>query len=279
METQKPKRPQFEAQIPRDEPETQMSTPKEQPFLPSVKVLCKDLPSHGVPYPQGAWITHRPYMFGEVKQISNSKLDNVNSYEYILEGVDCSFDKYKLTVPDVLYIGLLRKLSTLGTTEIIARYKCNKCDKPGQFIFKTDDLQFDDLKASKLPIVVDMSFGEVHFAPITVAEYLQLAKMDKVDDEISMYAVQAKNLKHDDAYKKFFNANPEDASLLLEVDNLLYHSLSPFVKHCQNETTKGVKCNHPIKVELDGGQALLMPFRRDQGPSKNKIRFGLEDER
>lgn len=281
MENQTQKKGRFEASIPMEERGMQTTTaPKEQPFLPEVKVPCTHLPSGGKPYPKDAWITHRPYMFGEVKQISASKLDNENSYEYILSGVECSFDKYKLTVPDVLYIGLLRKISTLGSTEIVARYGCNKCGKPGQFIFKTTDLEFDDLKAPKLPICVDMSFGEVQFSPMTVEDYLRMVKLDKGENEIALYAAQAKNLDFETAYNHFFNAQPGDSELLLEVDSLLYHSLKPFIKKCSNQLADGKEiCGNPIKVELDGGQALLMPFRRNEGATKNKIRFGVESER
>lgn len=276
MEPQQ-KKPRFEAQPPNFkgiEPSKEVKAD----FIPEIRVSTKDLPSRGIPYPEGSWIIHRPYMFGEVKKISQSKLDNKASYGYILSGVTCSFDKNLLTMPDVLYIGLLRKLSTLGSTEIIARYQCDQCGKPGQFIFKTDSLDFEDLNVPKLPIVVDMSFGEVHFSPMTIKDYLMMADKGKDQDEVALYAVQAKNMNFDEAYTRIFNASPEDAQLLLEVDKLLYHSVKPITKTCANLVDEK-PCGKHVKIELDGGQALLLPFRRDQGTAKTKIRFGLENER
>ncbi len=286
METESTKRTRFEATMPDigDEspqtPKIQQAPTKAANFLPEVKVMATELPSRGVAYPKGAWITHRPYMFGEVKKISQSKLTDESSYDYILEGVECSFDKYNLTVPDALYVGLLRKISTLGTSEIIARYeKCGKCGKPGHIIFKTTDIEFEDMNIPKLPIVVDMAIGEVHFSPMTVKNYLGMVKRGKEQDEVSLYAVQATNLKYDEAYKAFYNASPEDAQTLLEVDKYLFHSIKPLIKKCGNLISPDEICGNPIKIELDGGQALLLPFRRDQGTAKAKIRFGLENER
>ena len=285
------KRGRFEAQVPgmeSDNTQKPMQS-KQADFMPEIRVATKDLPSKGVSYPKDSWIKHRPYMFGEVTQISGSKLDTRTTYEHILSGVECSFDKSQLTVPDVLYIGLLRKISTLGSTEIVARYNCPKCKKPGQLIFKTDDLEFDELEVPKMPIVADMSFGEAHFSPMTVKDFLELADKHKESDEIALYAIQTRNMGFEEAYKKYYNANPEDSQTLIEIDRLLFHSLKPFTRKCTNllpmEKTEiggagaGSQCGHPIKIELDGGQALLLPFRRNEGPTKTKIRFGLEDER
>lgn len=286
MEKQTQKRPGFKAEMPTMEEETGVPTNAKDAaansFMPEIKVLTTELPSGGKAYPKDSWITHRPYMFGEVMQASGSKLDSDSTYKQILSGVTCSFNKQLLTVPDVLYIGLLRKISTLGTSEIIARYQCKKCKSPGQFIFKTTDLSFADLKVPKLPIVADMSFGTIEFMPMTIADYLKIASMKKGEDSIALYAIQAKNLEFDDAYKKFFNASPGDAAILTEIDSLLYHSLEPFDKKCGNIVNPGENetiCGNTIRVELDGGQALLLPFRRDEGPVKTKIRFGLENER
>lgn len=285
METETGKRSKFEATMPdieRETPQVLTPLPKTQPqqtFMPQIKVMAVDLPSKGIAYPEGAWITHRPYMFGEVKQISQSKLTDESSYDYILEGVEASFDKYELTVPDALYVGLLRKISTLGTSEIIARYdNCGKCGKAGHIVFKTTDIEFEDMNIPKLPIVVDMAMGEVHFSPMTVRQYLKMLK-GKEQDEVALYAVQAINLNYKEAYQAFFQASPEDAQTLLEVDKLLFHSIKPLTKKCGNLIAADNICGNPIKIELDGGQALLLPFRRDQGATKTKIRFGLENER
>ena len=130
-------------------------------FLPEVKMKVNGLPSRGIPYPNGASIKHRPFTFGEIKKISQSKLDTKEKFEFILSGIDCSFDKLDLTLPDFMYIGLLRKISTLGTTEGILVVKCPKCNKEHNERLEIGSakskIDFHDMKAPALPIIIEMS--------------------------------------------------------------------------------------------------------------------------
>lgn len=254
-------------------------------FIPKVTLHdVTKLPSRGLAYPKESMIQYRPFAFGEVKMVSGANFNTKQSYEFILEGIETSFDKKKLTIPDLLYVGLLRKLSTMGTTECIAKYQCNKCGKPGRLIFKTDDLEFDELKIPALPIVADFSFGTFKFGPLNVEKYFMILDKGLENNEVALYAaqVEAPLEKFDMIYKAFYKAETDDAIILTEVDKHLYHSLMPVKKKCKNQMNKPKDggqpklCGNAIDIELDGGQALIMPFRKREESIGNRIRFGVE---
>jgi len=254
-------------------------------FIP--KVTLHDvtvLPSKGLAYPEGATIQYRPYAFGEVKMVSGAKYNTKQSFEFILKGVETSFDKKLLTIPDLLYIGLLRKLSTMGTTECIARYECNRCNKPGRIVFKTDELAFEDLAVPGLPVTADFSFGTFSFTPLNVDKYFMILDKGMDTNEVALYAAQviAPAEKFDMIYKAFYKAETDDAMILQKVDKHLFHTLKPVLKKCTNqigEAKEGEnpkKCGNSITIELDGGQALIMPFRKREESTGDSIRFGVE---
>jgi hypothetical protein len=253
-------------------------------FVPVVEIAVEKLPSKGIAYPKGTQVQYRPFLFGEVKQLSGSKLSVKESYMHILKGVEASIDPMDLTLADVMYLGLLRKISTLGSTEIVARYTCEKCRKPSRIVFKTDEVEFDDIKAPGLPMEVDFSFGTVKFSPLTLRQFLDLYEAGKSEDDTALFAAQALEGDFEDLYKKFFNAGPSDSAMLMDVDQYLYHGLKPLTRPCPTlvDDPQGggqKRCGNRVEIELDGGQALLMPFRPDRGTQQNRIRFGVAGKR
>ena len=133
-------------------------------FLPEINLKVKELPSKSLPYPDNCEIKYRPYAYGEVKKISQSSMSMKEVYRTLLDGVECSnFDKFDLTLPDALFIGVLRKISTLGVTDVYIPYKCTKCNGTGKHIIKTDNLEFLDLEIPDLPVVAQLTNGEFEF--------------------------------------------------------------------------------------------------------------------
>jgi hypothetical protein len=251
-------------------------------FTPGVTLNdVTKLPSQGKAYPPGVSVRYRPFIFGEVYQISESKFTTREAYDYILTGVEVEgMDKLDLTLADVMYIGLLRKISTMGSSEIIAKYHCTKCGRPSSIVFKTTDIEFEDMQAPKLPIEGTFTFGKLKFSPITLRQYYILLEKGKPTDPVALYAVQSIGTEFDATYKTLFNVSTEDTRLLLEIDRYLNHGLKPLIKACpQKLDDAGTKCGARVEIELDGGQALLLPFRTDEQSTANRIRFGVEDER
>lgn len=245
------------------------------------------LPSRGIPYPKGFELSYRPFKFGEIKRISSSKNSTPRQmFEEVLSGVDCSFDKEDLTLSDILFIGLLRKISTLGTTDVILKYRCGKCKEVGNHRIKTDDLEFTDLLAdysddeAQLPVSVEFSWGEENFTPLTLKDYYRLLDNNLEHSEIAKFSMEASHYGEgwEERYKKFDDLEDlEDMRLLQEVEKLLYHELKPIEFEC-NIKVEGKVCGNKIHSELDGGQALILPFRERKVDVKGRIRLGSKVE-
>jgi len=249
--------------------------------LPRVNPTLSKFPSRSLAYAPGAEMQYRPYTFGEVKRLNQTKsLSTKQKFKEILKGVECNFHDMDITVGDALYVALLRKISTLGSTKVILKYKCGKCQKVGSHQMNTQDLEFDDMlkgysdDEAELPIVAEFSWGETSFMPCTLQDYYLLIDQDKENDEIALMAVQS-DMEFHEAYEKFDKITDfEDARILDEVDKLLYHALTPVKFKCRNKLSDDSLCENTITIELDGGQALVLPFREREVNVKGRIRFG-----
>lgn len=255
------------------------ATPVEQPSkllvsnIVQISISVAELPSKGISYPEKSHIQYRPYTFGEIKKVSQSKLDVKTSFKFILEGIETPFDIMDLTVGDFFYLGLLRRLSTLGSDKIILPYKCNGCGKVSKHIIETNSIGFDDMEAPLLPVQADFGERELEFNPLTLRGLFELIDLNKHDDEIALLAKQCSNIEFEEMYNFIDKAGPDDTALIQEVDKILYHSVSDVVFNCK-ETIDDKVCGRKNTIELDGGQALIMPFREGEKPIRSKIHFG-----
>jgi hypothetical protein len=235
-------------------------------FIPEVTLSLPQLPSRGIAYPKDAWIKYRAYSFGEIKKVNQERLNEKQTLEFMLSGVECSFDKKDITLADGLYIGLLRKISTLGTPKMVVQYTCVKCASHEKHVRDTD-FEFDDIKAPELPIKVDIKGQEYAFAPATLGKYFELCDEGKQKDDVALMAKQCTNHAYEDVYKMIYGLSVEDGIVMNEVDNYLYHGVKATQIQCS-------KCKFTQTIELDGGQALLIPFRVSEESAKSRIRFG-----
>ena len=157
---------------------------------------------------------------------------------------------------------------------------CEGCKKVSTTIVNSENLEFDDLDIPDLPVVVPLSDGkEYEFKPITVRQYFDLVKLGEQNNTMAMLAMSCENEDFDIALKKFFNVtNVEDAEMLQEVDKMLYHGVKDVENICKNkkynEDGTEVKCMRKTMLELDGGRALLLPFRERKESPRDRIRFG-----
>lgn len=249
--------------------------------IPDVNLKVKELPSRALSYPEGCEISYQPYSFGEIKRISKSKnMSMRKSLEEILSGVETSFDIDELTIADALYIGLLRKISTLGSNKVILRYMCGKCKQEGRHTIAVNELEFDEIlneyddKEACLPIEAEFTFGLVKFNPLRVCDYLKMIDSNVEDDVIAKSAYEADG-EFDERYKQFESIrNPQDAEILDTVDKMLFHGLKPVKFNCKNKLQTEKVCDNKVRLELDGGQALIMPFREREDNVKSRIRLG-----
>lgn len=247
--------------------------------LPQISITCDKLPSLGRSYPENTVIQYRPYTFGEIKKVSQSKLDTKSSLEFVLLGIETEFDKTLLTVGDFFYLGLLRRISTLGSDKVDLPYKCGGCKKISKHTTETTNIDFEEIKVPELPVIVEFSSREVEFNPLTIGSLFELIELGKHSDEIALLAKQVSNIEFDEAYNFINNANPTDSKLINEVDKLLYHSTKEVVFKCKEILSDKKICGHENKIELEGGQALLIPFREREESIGSKIHFGKSSTR
>ena len=239
--------------------------------LPRVNITVDSLPSKSLPYGKGAEIRYRGYTFGEIKSSNQSKLGPKDLFRTVLSGIETSFTKEMITVQDCLFLGFLRKISTVGSTDISIEVGCPKCDARTTFALDlSKDIEFEDIKAPKLPVIAPLKAGDMAFTPINVNDVYNLIDSKKETDEIAMVAAQCRSHSFDEAYQMIYNCDADDAEILAEVDKFMHHSLLPMKKKCGG-------CSNELEISLDIGgkdQNLVLPFRGRKRDGGNRIRFG-----
>jgi len=265
-------------------PQDQNFTPKkndEKTFLASINATVKKLPSKGLSYPANVEIRYRPYAYGEVKQISQSKMSEKDLYGFIMDGIDITgMDKGELTLGDAMYLAVYRKVSTLGTNKITVKYKCGGCSKESSTNFETREIKPKFIEAPRLPMKIELETAPkpLSFKPLTIGQYFEV--QDKIrlntnlDMDMALIAFMADG-DFEEIYDILYNLTSQnDIGTLKEIDRYLNHGLDSIKGQCTNPDEKGTPCGHVTDIELDGGQALLLPFREDEEPTRSRISFG-----
>jgi hypothetical protein len=252
---------------------------KSENNVPEIELEISKLPSRGVPYPSKGTVKYRTYTWGEVRRASTSRSSTAERLREVMKGIDCSFDKTKLTVADALYLGILRKISTFSGLQIEVPYVCRHCGKSNKGLFTHNDINFRDLplEVTEFPLVAEIEGRELEFAPMTVREYLELhdgrhAKVLKGSkiDEVAVQATWVKNLDYAEAYSVINGlTSPEAFEDITEIDKMIRHDMEPLTFECQNS-----KCKAKNLVRLEGRDALLRPFRDGEKPKRSRIRIG-----
>ena len=250
-------------------------------FMPEIMMKMNELPSQGKAYPQGSSIKYRPYRYGEVKKINQSRLSAKQQFLTILEGITVTgFNALELSLEDTMYLAILRKISTINDSKVMVKYYCKGCKKWGDFTIPSGSIEFYDLTLPDLPIRADFSIGELHFAPLTLKRYFEILDAgEDYDNDIAYSAGTCVNKSFKAAYNLFYQLEkPEDVALLDQIDTHLKHGIKPLDHVCAMKVkVKGKEdkvCNTKLKVGLDGGQALLLPFRQRKVDVKSRIHFG-----
>lgn len=239
-------------------------------MMPLVEVT--QLPSGFIAYPDGAKISYRPYVFGEIKKFNQSNMSKLSAYEMAMQGVVVEgMQKDDITFADMLYIALLRKISSLGDTSFTVSFKCGKCGKTNTVSVEHKKVSFVDMEVKKLPIEVTLSNDKlITFGLFTFGNYKELVKENRMNDDLYAMALTAKNMSAKDAYEAMYNAPVEDGALFDYVDSLQYHNIAPMEFTCKEEG-----CGHKTRVRLTGGDILIGPFRKSDEYVKSRVRFGV----
>jgi hypothetical protein len=247
----------------------------DQSFIPTI--AASELPSKFLPYPEGGLVKYRSYLFGEVKKFNQSIMSRKEELENVLSGIETSFDKLTLTLSDVLYIGLLRKLATFGTGTTTVTYRCKDCGASMSFQMNNEELEFEDINIPKLPVIVSFdkknAEGVVEgtedfaFSPLTVGDLFYIIDNNLEEDQINVLARMCRSHDFEVALKRINNASFDEGEALEELDKILYHGIKPIKNKCK-------ECSFITNVEIDGGEAIIRPFRDGGKSLTSRIRFG-----
>ena len=84
-----------------------------------------------------------------------------------------------------------------------------------------------------------------------------------------------------ESFNAFIKCSVMDGKDLIDVDSILTHGLKSVANKCKNKVGKNKTkfCGHTTEVELDGGQALILPFRKSQKSTRSRIQFGIKNSR
>ncbi len=267
--------------------------------------IIEELPSQFKPYPENTRIIVDTYSYREIKLFSDSRIPLDKQYEIMLQGIHCdNMNPLSLTYFDFIYIGVLRRLSSLGVQRFRAPYYCPYCENNGTHYFDLSEVGFESIKSPELPINVEFnSIGKQSFTPLTVGDYVDLyynnklyEKKDKevlktedgteIIDSIAIISKMCISEPFEKAYDLFYNLRDfEDRALLSEMDELMDHGILPLKFKCNQPIEKVPVGTHPSKVKLcnkklqmglSGGESLIYPFREHEQTVKHRISFGNE---
>ena len=253
------------------------------------------LPSQFLPYPKDAIIKYSVFGYGEIKQFSQSSMNEASIVRFLLQGIDTSFDKTKLTLPDFLFIGVLRRAYALGSELGTIKFNCgiklagskDKCDQKNGVSIKKECIEFDNLlseiKTPELPLAVTIGETEYSFRAGTVGDFLYLLDQRKLkdghtDSESLLFMtcasfedlskIEPKEFR--DRYDIFFNVSRDDGDVLNEVEKLLNHGMKPVKIKCK-------KCGGTTSFAIDRRDlTFVKPFRNSSGTTRDRIRFGVK---
>jgi hypothetical protein len=258
--------------------------------IPWIEVdVATKLPSRGIPYPEGTKVKYRTYSFGEVKMsaaVSGGAPQIVQIMENTMKGIETTgISKDQLTFLDVLYLGVLRKVSTLRNGEYEVPFSCTECGTVGKHKFNENQLDFQSLSEdiTQLPLVVTLAGREVHFGPLRVREFLALQRgryqkdIGGEPDRVSLIALMITNMDFKESYALLYGLrDPDDIDAVDEVDKMLMHDLKPLTAVCQAVSEKnGLVCNAKNEIVLQGREQLIRPFRTGDKPVRSRISIGV----
>ena len=254
------------------------------PSLPLTEVV--QLPSGKLPYPKNIRIYHRPYYYEEIDEISQLKAGTKVKMQYLTEGIYVEhMDKDKLTFWDVLFIGLLRRLSTLETSEFSLMLNVEHDGVKQQVMTRhsLESLQFNDLEVPALPAGVDVGGVQMIFSPLTIGAYIELLDTLGVDSEGNeilprgrqLLAAQCINMEYDDALERINKCSGSEMLALQEFDTLFDHGIMPVSCNIKVKDKKGKEQEVHRNVDIQNPHSLIYPFRGHDLHKKSPIRFGV----
>jgi len=240
----------------------------ENKYLPEVEI--KNLPSKKLQYPEATRIYYKPFTLGDLQKINNSNMDAIQLYEYILEGIRVSgMEKSDLTFYDTVYIGWLRKIASLGTPLFNMKAYCPQCDTMNSRTIELKDMEFEDTKVPSMPINIKIRDINLVFKYLTIRDYIDILRLDKMSDVVHVFAKHVSNLPFEEAYNLIFSLIGSEVDNVEYINGLLYHGLSKVPFKCHE-----CKLEYMVNPANYTEAEITRPFRRQEDDIRNEISFG-----
>jgi hypothetical protein len=241
-------------------------------------IRVKEVPSLFKPYPKGSEIYYSPWRVAEIQQFNQvDQLWTRDKYLMALDAVETrGFKKEDLSIFDLFYISLIRKLSAIGSQKYILSRICPTCGKQVSMTIETKDVVFDDFEVQEFPVVPRFSaFSDMEFGVLTVAGMLDLMEKNLTGRSILPYLSRSViNMGWDKALNKLEDLGTlEDFEILEELNRVLYHGLKSFMVQCPHTVDEVLPPNESNKISYQG---ILNLWQRKEIDKLNELAKGME---
>lgn len=260
------------------------------------KYPLTSVPSGGIAYPEDWSIEITPYTFGQSSGIKETDLSQRRFYNYVLDGVYTNFDKNLLTLEDILFISMARKLVSTKTSKITINSTCPECLNDNKISMDLKDaIQYEKSKISsrdKYPVKAKFSKYVGWFRYLNLNESLELLKSNSkntgtIDNIIKRTVKLVESVGEDKekvifdekqrdkageellktVYESFVDEDSQTLEDLLDIFNSI--KLIPLKITCQEPSCQAV---YEQELNTGGLSDILTPFRDEKkGKTKNTI--------
>lgn len=150
------------------------------------KYPITSIPSGGIAYPNNWEILIEPYRFEVSSTVAYTSLTSKRFYNQITEGVHTNFPKKLLTLEDVLFLGVARKLISIESDKVTLQATCPEClEKVNPTLSIRDAIKFTACKIKnrdKYPVKAVFKNAKyvAWFKVLSVDDYLQLMAKESI---------------------------------------------------------------------------------------------------
>jgi hypothetical protein len=252
-----------------------VALPKDSP-TPMMRV--KEVPSGFKPYPRGAEIYYRPWRVAEIQQFNQAEeLWTRDKYLMALEALEVTgFEKEDLSIFDLFYVSLIRKISAIGSQRVLLSRVCPNCGKQVSLQVETKDLEFADFEPEVFPVVPRFSgFSDMKFGVLTVRGMLDLIGKGLTGQSLIPYLSRCViGEDWDGAYARLGDLSSyEDYEILGELNRMLFHGLKPFTVQCPHTVDEVLPPDGSNKISYQG---ILNLWQKREIEKLNELAEGME---
>lgn len=241
-------------------------------------IQINELPSGYKGYPAGTKISYEPLTLKELEILNTDEdLDATYAVAMLLDAIHCNTLKAEeLYFYDVMYIGIMRKIQSFGSTKGQLRKRCPNC---GNIITKTFDyteIDFKQMLAPNLPMKMEVCGKSLEFSQLSMKEFLEI---EPTDGMLGVYARYIKNLPLEEAKALVDNATGIDIKKLNFVDKQIDYGMKPFIVKCTNPVKNPLSgqtepCGTEVALEVSSPFEVVFPEDESEGDTGFEVQYG-----